>query len=72
MLNRNAPLNRERIKHSEEPYVSARILSPEELRDLLSPYGATQLRAPYHEEQGLVPVEYGEWDDPFMIALVQR
>jgi len=44
-LNRLAPLNRRRVEQGEEPYMSARMFSPKELRALLKPHGSVQVLA---------------------------
>ena len=44
-LNRMAPLNKERLSRSEQPYASGRLLSPLELWDLLSPLGSPRMLA---------------------------
>jgi len=43
-LNRMAPLNRCRVARGTEPYASAHMLSPSELRGLLTPYGQVRMR----------------------------
>lgn len=42
-LNRLSSLNRRRLENGEEPYSSAKMLSPKELRALLKPHGSVQL-----------------------------
>ena len=54
-LNRLAPFNRRRVEHGDEPYVSANMFSPKELRALLTGYGSLRVltsaeRASYDEE----------------------
>lgn len=44
-LNRLADLNRRRLAAGQEPYVSARLLTPDELEELLAPYGSVRMRA---------------------------
>ena len=44
-LNRLAPLNKERLSRSEQPYASGRMLSPWDLWDLLSPLGSPRILA---------------------------
>lgn len=44
-LNRLAEVNCRRIAKGEEPYASARLLTPDELEDLLSPHGMVRMRA---------------------------
>lgn len=69
VLNRAALLNRERIARGEEPYASGRLFAPDELCALLEPYGSVRLQAPYQEGP---PCARGGWDDPFILAWVQR
>jgi len=43
-LNRIAPTNQKRLKKGEEPYISGRLLAPEELRQLLEPFGCVRMK----------------------------
>lgn len=49
-LNRLAPLNQERIANAQEPYASARMMSPDELVVLLSSVGEVRLSATGRQE----------------------
>jgi SAM-dependent methyltransferase len=44
-LNRLSELNRRRLAGGKEPYVSAKLLAPDELKGLLSAYGEVRMRA---------------------------
>ena len=50
-LNREAPLNRNRVEQGKEPYASARLLSPVELKRLLEPYGRVRMRVAVKESE---------------------
>jgi ubiquinone/menaquinone biosynthesis C-methylase UbiE len=44
-LNRLAPINRRRLAEGREPYASGRLLTADELRELLAPFGPVRMRA---------------------------
>jgi ubiquinone/menaquinone biosynthesis C-methylase UbiE len=44
-LNRIAPINMERLDKGEEPYASAHLSSPEEIREMLSAWGRIRMAA---------------------------
>jgi len=54
VLNRLAPVNRRRIARGEEPYISGRLFTPTEVRNILEPYGRVQIRV-----AGFVPKHKG-------------
>jgi len=43
VLNRLAPVNRRRIARGKEPYISGRLFSPTEVRNIFEPYGRVQI-----------------------------
>ncbi len=79
-LNRSASLNRQRVAEGREPYISGRLYSPDELRELLSPLGHVRMTASdpddvFHRQ------ERGRFyrlssrvnpDGPFIVAEVRR
>jgi len=67
-LNRLAPLNRNRVAAGKEPYASARLFSPTELRDLLGPYGTAHVSVTDPEDEGNEPGETGA----FIVANTSR
>jgi SAM-dependent methyltransferase len=44
-LNQQAPLNQRRLSEGRQPYASAELLAPKELRALLAPHGTVRMRA---------------------------
>jgi len=54
-LNRLAPLNQHRIAKGKQPYSSAQLVSPAELRSLLSPWGGVRMVASPSPEHGHRP-----------------
>ena len=50
-LNKLAPINRERIIKNKEPYVSAYMFSPEELRYFMASFGAVRIRVSVNESK---------------------
>ncbi|MCK4661179.1 MAG: class I SAM-dependent methyltransferase, partial [Phycisphaerae bacterium] len=44
-LNRLAPLNQHRLSKGRQPYSSAHLLTPKELREMLQPYGKVRMAA---------------------------
>jgi len=66
-LNRLARINRERIAARSEPYVSAHMFTPEELRDLLASFGETNILATAEHESGL-----GDESGAFIVAVTKK
>jgi len=80
-LNRLAPLNQHRIAKGKQPYSSARLFSPEELRRFLTPWGRVRMVAslpPGHGRHPLRPKRIvgriaglrSTLDGPFIVAEV--
>jgi len=78
-LNRDAPLNRERLIEKREPYASGHMYSPGDLRDLLEPLGRVRVTASNPDDafsrKGLVesgPSAFEtDLNGPFIIAEVR-
>ncbi len=80
-LNRLAPINRDRLQKGEEPYVSGNLFSPDELEDLISPWGETRIVASSQMNEAPGPmaletdhrsVSPGSLMGPFIVAEVRR
>jgi ubiquinone/menaquinone biosynthesis C-methylase UbiE len=73
-LNRLAPLNRRRVAAGKQPYASARLLAPKELKDLLAPWGTVRMlaSAPSPGRRGRPPAPRRRLRGPFVIAQVRR
>lgn len=80
-LNRLALLNQHRIAKGKEPYASTHLLSPDELRSLLAPWGPARMLAsspdrrgggalPPEGVAGPPPVRRGGLNGPFIVAEV--
>lgn len=78
-LNRLAKLNRDRVSQAKEPYVSAHLFSPDEVRQLLAPLGDVRIAASPSVSRKRSFVLHGgirswlkkESQGPFIIAEVQ-
>jgi ubiquinone/menaquinone biosynthesis C-methylase UbiE len=62
-LNKDAPLNRDRLAQGREPYLSAHLFSPQELRLLLDRFGRAQVSVSQE-----APIETGPAVGAFMVA----
>ena len=65
-LNRLAPLNQQRLAEERPPYSSANVLTPQEVRKLLQPYGKVRMAA-----SSVEPREKQSLNGPFIIAEVR-
>jgi SAM-dependent methyltransferase len=81
-LNRLAPLNQQRIAKGKPPYSSAHLLSPDELRGLLAPWGRVRMVASAPPGHGRHPLRSkrvvgriaglrSKLDGPFIVAEVR-
>ena len=81
-LNRLAPLNQHRISKGKQPYSSAHLVSPAELRSLLSPWGGVLMVAsspPGYDHRPPLPKRIagriaglrGRLNGPFIVAEVR-
>ncbi|MFW6106869.1 MAG: class I SAM-dependent methyltransferase [bacterium] len=81
-LNRLAPLNQHRISKGKQPYASAHLVSPAELRSLLTPWGCVRMLASSssgHGHQPPLPIRIvgriaglrGRLNGPFIVAEVR-
>ncbi|HEV57892.1 MAG TPA: SAM-dependent methyltransferase [Phycisphaerales bacterium] len=81
-LNRLAPLNQQRVSEGKEPYASAYLFSPGELRELLAPWGRTRMmvswtKPPEDKRSEQSPVAQDEpshrqtQNGPFIVAEVR-
>ena len=78
-LNRSASLHRQRLYAGQEPYVSGRFFSPEELDDLLRPFGRVRMLASHPDrafpgDGGVACQQHAatNLNGPFIIAEVQQ
>jgi SAM-dependent methyltransferase len=80
-LNRLAPVNRRRLSKGRQPYASAHLFSPDELRNFLAPWGRVRMVAsspgprkgrPFLSKRiaTRLPVFRGRLDGPFIVAEV--
>ena len=79
-LNRTAPINRDRLHKGEEPYASGHLFAPDELADLLKPFGGIRMVAspvdagsaePCVLEEGDLPLHGGSLQGPLLVAAVK-
>ena len=80
-LNRAAPINLERLSTGEEPFASGNLLGPEELMELVSPWGKVRMAASMVEDENQdsivvntdqLPVPPEHLAGPLLVAQIRR